>query len=163
MDVIEREIARPTDYWVKQHGGRVYEAESGAFVLIYSTYRDVLYDMGYINEGQAYAFDKFALMRYVATRHIGAKTTLVDEMCRVVGVERDDLPSLRDGFTYVAQRVSNPEMRTINIVISELPHECNIFAVKTGLTAIANEIDKAAHKLERLMREFNEKRSDYDN
>ncbi len=137
----------PTSEWCNHHQGRVFEGEDGLLHLQYVTYRDVLLDMGYIDHKQAYALDRYALAHYIGTLHLATKTAKMGEVLRAAGLTFDDVPSLRDMHRYVQRVLLKPQADLLGTIVSDIPPDTNIFAVRYAMTALASDIDRIADKV----------------
>lgn len=144
----------PTQEWMKQHLGRAYEGEDGQYHLEFVTYSDVLLDMGYIDNRQAYALDRYALAYHVSTRHLGAKTCNLGETMRIAEVTPDELPTLRDLHRFIMHRLSAPQATLLNAVINEIPPGSNLLAVRHAMTAIAGNIERIAMHIDSAITDF---------
>lgn len=147
----------PTAEWCKHHLGRAFEGEDGLYHLQYVTYRDVLLDMGYIDNKQALALDRYALAHYISTLHLATKTVKLGEVMRSAEITADDLPSLRDMHRYVQRHLTEPQAALLNSIVSDIPPDTNIFSVRYAMTTLAPGIERIATHVVAAVEKFDDR------
>ena len=154
----EIEANKPTDERLLKD--RIYEGENGCSVIEFPTYKDVMADMGYLDDDQLRALDDYSLWRYIGLRHLDYKTPRVGELAREIGVDVEDIPSMRDGYRHCSRHLSFADQKTLNLIIMDVAVTDNILAIRYAMTALVGEVDRAATNLVKAMKVFHDERKE---